>query len=127
VTRQIAVAVVEHAGCFLIGQRPEGVPLAGLWEFPGGKIEPAETPAEAAIRECREEAGLVVRAVGEYLVEQEEYAHGRVELHFIACQLEDEPAGPPLPPFRWVPQEQLTNYEFPSGNRSLLAMLAGSA
>ena len=120
---RIAIAVVERAGCFLIGQRSPGVPLAGLWEFPGGKIEPGESPEETAVRECREEAGLEVQAVGSYLVHEEEYPHGRVELHFLACRpvAEDQL---PAAPFRWVPRQQLGEYEFPSGNREILAMLA---
>ena len=51
---QIALAVVRHDDSVLIGQRPAGVPLAGYWEFPGGKILDDETPQEAAARECRE-------------------------------------------------------------------------
>ena len=57
----IAIAVVEQHGQFLIGQRPADVALGGLWEFPGGKVEPGELPVNAAIRECLEETGLVVR------------------------------------------------------------------
>ena len=51
---EIAIAVVEHEGRFLIGLRPPGAPLAGLWEFAGGKLEPGETPQMAAARECLE-------------------------------------------------------------------------
>ena len=72
----IAIAVVEQDGRFLIGQRPPGVPLAGLWEFPGGKVEPGESPEQAAIRECREEAGIEVTIVGEYPDRMERYSHG---------------------------------------------------
>ena len=61
---RIAIAVVEHAGRYLIGRRPDGVPLAGLWEFPGGKVQLSETAEQAAERECLEETGLEV-AVGE--------------------------------------------------------------
>jgi 8-oxo-dGTP diphosphatase len=50
----IAVAVVEHDDRVLIGQRPPGVVLGGLWEFPGGKIFEGESAEEAAVRECRE-------------------------------------------------------------------------
>ena len=56
----IAVAVVEHDGRYLVGQRPAHVPLGGFWEFPGGKVERGETPEAAAIRECLEETGLTV-------------------------------------------------------------------
>ena len=122
-SKQIAIAVVEHAGCFLIGQRPPGVPLAGLWEFPGGKMEPDETAKEAAVRECREETGLAVETEGTWLVQEEEYPHGRVRLHFIACQLAKGETGSQREPFRWVARQDLATYEFPSGNRELLRLL----
>ena len=54
----IAIAVVEQDGCFLVGRRPPSVPLAGLWEFPGGKVEPGETPEAALIRELKEELDI---------------------------------------------------------------------
>lgn len=119
----IAIAVVEHDGCFLIGQRPPGVPLAGLWEFPGGKIEPGETPAAAAIRECREEAGLDVEAISEYPKEVQQYDHGAVHLHFIACRVSSAASIDPLPPFRWVARAALADHAFPAGNRNLLKLL----
>ncbi len=53
-----ACALVDADGRVLITQRPEGKQLAGLWEFPGGKVEPGETPEEALVRELREEIGL---------------------------------------------------------------------
>lgn len=122
-TKLIAIAVVEHAGSFLIGQRPPGVPLAGLWEFPGGKMEPTETAKEAAVRECGEETGLAVEAEGTWLVQEEEYPHGRVRLHFIACRLAQDETANPREPFRFVPRRELATYEFPSGNREVLKLL----
>jgi len=124
VTKLIAIAVVEHEGRILIGQRPPDVPLAGLWEFPGGKMQPEETAKEAAVRECREETGLAVEPMGTWLVQEEEYSHGRVRLHFIACRLAAEESGSPQEPFRWVPREELAEYEFPSGNREILKLLS---
>ena len=119
----IAIAVVEHEGRFLIGQRPAGIPLAGLWEFPGGKIEPGETPTQAAVRECLEETSLRVEPLGDYPVHEHEYSHGRVELHFIACRaLETVPLLRDT--YRWVPRQELKDYEFPAGNQALLEMLA---
>lgn len=119
---RIAIAVVEHAGRYLIGRRPEGVPLAGLWEFPGGKIHAGETPRQAAARECLEETNVAV-AVGEaYPAIEHDYRHGRVALEFFACRPLD-PASPPKPPFRWVPTAELAGYEFPEANAALVAEL----
>ncbi len=56
----VAAALVDTDGRVLVGQRPEGKALAGLWEFPGGKIEPGERPEVALIRELREELGIAV-------------------------------------------------------------------
>ena len=61
---EIAIAVVRDGDRVLIGRRGEDGPLAGFWEFPGGKLEAEETTAAAAVRECREEAGLAVTVIG---------------------------------------------------------------
>lgn len=53
-----AVALIDPEGRVLLAQRPEGKSLAGLWEFPGGKVEPGETPESALIRELKEELGI---------------------------------------------------------------------
>jgi 8-oxo-dGTP diphosphatase len=58
----VAVALVDADGRVLIAERPKGKTLAGLWEFPGGKLEPDERPEEALIRELREELGIEVKA-----------------------------------------------------------------
>jgi 8-oxo-dGTP diphosphatase len=57
----VAVALVDADSRVLIAQRPEGKQLAGLWEFPGGKVEPGERPEETLIRELREELGIEVK------------------------------------------------------------------
>lgn len=56
----VACALVDAAGRILLQQRPPGKPMAGLWEFPGGKVECRETPEEALVREIAEELGIVV-------------------------------------------------------------------
>ena len=54
----VAVALIDADGRVLLARRPEGKPMAGLWEFPGGKVEPGETPEAALMRELREELGI---------------------------------------------------------------------
>lgn len=121
----IAIAVVERDGRFLIGQRSADGPLPGLWEFPGGKVEPGETPEQAAVRECREETGLDVAVVALYDRVVYRYAHGDVELHFFACRplVADQT---PADRFRWAPAEELSRYEFPPANARLVERLAES-
>jgi len=124
----IAIAVVEHDGKFLIAQRPEGKPLAGLWEFPGGKVEAGETPAEAAMRECWEEAGVRVAVGTQYPEVVQQYDHDRVRLYFFRCTLADGTSPTEVAAgYRWVAPAELPAYEFPKANAALVAMLAGIA
>ncbi|MGY4396191.1 8-oxo-dGTP diphosphatase [Sphingomonas sp. UYAg733] len=58
----VAAALIDPAGRVLVQQRPPGKMMAGLWEFPGGKLEPGETPEAALIRELEEELGIIVSA-----------------------------------------------------------------
>jgi mutator protein MutT len=122
----IAIAVVEQEGRFLIGQRPPGVALAGLWEFPGGKIEPGESAEAAAARECLEETGIVVEPLFRYPEREHAYAHDHVHLIFVACRPTSGALGPPREPFRWVEREKLGEYEFPAANAEILVHLAAN-
>jgi mutator protein MutT len=116
---QIAIALVEREACYLVGQRPPGVSLAGLWEFPGGKVQAGETPEQAAIRECLEETGLTARVVERYAVVRHDYEHDRVELRFFRCTPVDS-ARSPCESFRWVTVAELAELQFPEANRAVL-------
>lgn len=125
---EIAIAVVERDGLFLVGVRDAGAVLAGHDEFPGGKVRPGETPASAAERECLEETGLTVAAFEALLPEIEHtYAHGRVRLHFLRCRPAVRVAAPPRAPFRWVNAEELGKLRFPEANRAALAAIFAAA
>jgi len=120
---RVAIAVVAQDSCFLIGQRPEGVPLAGLWEFPGGKILPGETAEAAAVRECLEETGIRVENVLHLSFVNQKYEHGTVALEFILCRPLGEERAKPWEPFLWVPRGDLAKYEFPAANAAVLKLL----
>ena len=118
----IGVAVVARHGRVLVGTRPDGVPLAGYAEFPGGKCLPGESPEQCAVRECEEETGLRVEAkrLLERLVYS--YPHGDVELSFFLCEPTSKTE--PSPPFRWVERAVLSALRFPEANRSLIQILS---
>jgi 8-oxo-dGTP diphosphatase len=123
---EIAVAVVEDDGRFLIARRPLGSPLAGYWEFPGGKILSAETPEQAAVRECLEETGLLVRVVGRYLEVVHDYESAPLRLHFFDCRVVEQ-RRPLERRFRWARAAELAAYSFPAANARLIELLTGSA
>ena len=75
--------LTQPDGRFLLAQRPEGRIWAGFWEFPGGKIEPGESPAEALSRELREELGIKVCSASPWHKRLFDYPHARVRLHFF--------------------------------------------
>ena len=125
---QIGVAVVVSDQGVLVGQRAADVPLAGFHEFPGGKVEPGESAADAALRECREESGVAATVVGRLSIVEHSYAHGPVRIHFFECR-PIEGGEIPMAPFRWVPEAELAGCRFPEANdeivRALLARSCG--
>ncbi len=119
----IGIAVVEHRGRYLVGRRSAGTVLAGKAEFPGGKCEPDETPADAAVRECREETGLEVVAERRLLERTFEYAHGTVELHFWLCRPASSIVAEDCNGYRWLSVEELRAEDFPAANAPLLELI----
>ena len=101
-TRVAAAVIVRRDGRVLLAQRPAGKAYEGYWEFPGGKLEPGETPAAAPARELREELGLTVRRAAPWLVQEYVYPHAHVELHFFRVFAWDgEPHGHDGQAFAW--------------------------
>jgi mutator protein MutT len=123
---RVVAAVVRREGRLLLTQRPPGGPLGGLWEFPGGKIEPGETAERALAREIAEELG-VTASPGEVLhVTRHAYPHGLdVEIVFLACALEHErftPA-PAVHAVRWIEPEAVALDEVLEADREFLVLL----
>ncbi len=77
----VACALVDRDGRVLLARRPEGKPMAGLWEFPGGKVQPRETPEEALIRELAEELGITVKPA--CLAPLTFASHGYADFHLL--------------------------------------------
>jgi 8-oxo-dGTP diphosphatase len=122
------IALIGRAGCYLVRQRPPGTIYAGYWEFPGGKCEPGEDPAQATIRECLEETGLIVVASRLRCTTTYHYPHGLVKLYFFDCALMDRFAQPASGSgFRWVPAGELARLKFPEANETVIAELAGQS
>ncbi|MDG3004413.1 (deoxy)nucleoside triphosphate pyrophosphohydrolase [Paludisphaera mucosa] len=122
------IGVIRRGDRFLIRRRPPGTVYAGYWEFPGGKVEPGETPEQATVRECLEETGLAVVATRLRSVVEHAYPHGRVRLHFFDCTPAD-PVAEPAPEHAciWVPAKGLAGYRFPEANDAILAQLVAES
>jgi 8-oxo-dGTP diphosphatase len=124
VTR-IGIAIVEHAGRFLVGVRSEGLVLAGKAEFPGGKCDAGESSAECAVRECHEETGLMVTSVRLLDQRVHQYPHGMVELSFWLCEpVSKESVAQDHHGFRWVGRKELQTLDFPEANRHVIRLLS---
>jgi 8-oxo-dGTP diphosphatase len=80
---EVAAAVIERPGEFLLAQRPQGKPYPGYWEFPGGKIEPGEDARAALARELNEELDIVVTESTPWVTRVYAYTHATVRLHFF--------------------------------------------
>ena len=121
---EVAAAVVERDGCYLITRRLEGTHLAGLWEFPGGKILQGEKPEDALRRELKEELG-VEAAVGELMETVDwTYPEKSVRLLFFRCALAGEPTPLEGQEMRWVAATDLGSYAFPDADATLIARLS---
>lgn len=123
-THPISVGVVEKEGRYLITRRaPEGL-LGGLWEFPGGKVKPGETAAEACLREIAEETGLVVEVTSHITQVKHAYTHFKIEMDVFGCRwVSGEPILHGPVDFRWITLDEIRDYPFPGANHKFIPML----
>lgn len=122
---EVAAAVIERPGEFLLAQRPAGKPYPGYWEFPGGKIEPGEDARAALVRELREELGIEVREATPWITRVYAYTHATVRLHFFrVTRWEGEPRPLEDQAIRWQPVEAPDVAPMLPANAPVLAALA---
>ena len=121
-----AVALVDADGRILLAQRPPGKAMAGLWEFPGGKVTPGETPETALVRELGEELGIDVTAscLAPFTFASYSYADFHLLMPLYVCR---KWSGLPTPregqKLTWVRPARLGDYPMPPADAPLVAML----
>ncbi len=123
--RNIAVGIIRNAQqeIFLTLRDPSSH-MAGFWEFPGGKIESGETPAQAVIRELQEEVGIDARDPVLIRTLKHTFPDRIVNLHFFMVeQWSGEPYGKEGQPKRWVAQSELKESDFPPANAEIVVAL----
>jgi mutator protein MutT len=123
VTIVVSAAVVRRDGRYLVTRRQRGVHLEGLWEFPGGKCEAGESIAACLRRELREELGTDAVVGEELLAVTHHYRERSIELHFLACELTQEPAPLLGQEMRWAARGELRSLQFPPADDELIALL----
>ncbi|NOS99551.1 MAG: NUDIX domain-containing protein [Phycisphaerales bacterium] len=128
IAEQVALALVRRGDRWLVNRRLAPGPLFGLFEFPGGKVQHGETPADAARRECLEELAIHVRPI-ETWAAVTGGDHGKpIHLVPVLCELvvgEPRPNAPEIGEVRWMTIGGLFTLAMPAPNRSIVAAIAG--
>lgn len=124
-TVHVAVGViVNHDGKILIAKRPQTVHQGGLWEFPGGKVEPGESVYQALVRELYEELAVTVEKIEPLIKIQHDYGDKSVLLDvYKVTHFSGDACGNEGQPIAWVAVEDLKQYPFPSANRAIITAL----
>ena len=122
----VACALVDVDGRVLIAQRPEGKHMAGMWEFPGGKLEQGETPEEALIRELGEELGVSTHAscLAPLTFASHAYDHMHLLMPLYVCRKwEGLPRPIEAAALAWARPNQLRDYPMPPADAPLIPVL----
>ena len=122
----VACALIDPDGRILIAQRPQGKSMAGLWEFPGGKVEAGERPEQSLIRELKEELGIAVKE--ECLAPLTFASHLYPDFHllmplYVCRRWEGIVAAQEQQKLKWVRPGELKNYPMPPADEPLISHL----
>jgi 8-oxo-dGTP diphosphatase len=123
----VAVALTDRKGRVLVAQRPAGKEHAGLWEFPGGKVEPGESPEAALVRELLEELGvtIAVDALEPLTFSSAPRGERHLLLLLYRCtEWRDEPRALDAAALRWMLPEDLGELDMPPADRPFVSILA---
>ncbi len=123
---RVTAAVIEERGRVLLARRGPGRNLAGKWEFPGGKVEPGETPEESLARELEEELAIRTR-VGELLC-RTSFEHDGMTLELLVYRVERTGGEPQLREhleLAWVSPEEVASFDLADSDRSVARALYG--
>ncbi|TCL72621.1 8-oxo-dGTP diphosphatase MutT [Rhizobium sp. BK251] len=121
-----ACALIDADGRILLAQRPEGKSLAGLWEFPGGKVEPGETPEETLVRELQEELGVTTRipCLAPLTFASHSYENFHLLMPLYICRrFEGTAHGREGQVVKWVRPKALRDYPMPPADEPLIPFL----
>ncbi len=116
----VAAVLRDPRGRILLARRTEGRDLAGLWEFPGGKVESGETPEAALVRELREELGILATVGAEVLRVSHEDAAKQLLLDVRDASFSGRPRGLEGQALAWVPLRKLVDYPMPPADRPVV-------
>ncbi|HTP09212.1 MAG TPA: A/G-specific adenine glycosylase [Anaerolineae bacterium] len=120
----VTAAVIRKNGRLFIAQRPLGGRLGGLWEFPGGKVEPGETLPQCLRREIKEELGVRIKVGKPITSIDHAYTHFKITLHAFKCELvSGKPQALQVENFKWVRMSELKKYAFAKTDLKIIEML----
>ncbi len=121
-----ACALIDADGRVLLARRPEGKPMAGLWEFPGGKLAPGETPEQALIRELKEELGIDVATacLAPFAFASHAYERFHLLMPLYLCRRwKGHPRAREGQTLAWVRPEKLADHPMPPADKPLIPLL----
>ena len=122
---RVTAAILEKDGKILIAKRKTGDELfAGLWEFPGGKVEAGETPEECMARELKEELDIEIEVVGLIISNKHKYPHGIFELlAYRVNHISGEMFLNDHEEIKWVTADEMSNFKFPPADIPIIERL----
>ncbi|MFW2390562.1 MAG: 8-oxo-dGTP diphosphatase MutT [Polyangiales bacterium] len=124
----VAAAVIIRDGRVLLTRRAKGQHLAGMWEFPGGKLEEGEAPEDALVRECLEECGIEVEVAEILDVTHHSYPEKDVLLLFYLCELRaGEVRNIEIADHAWVTPEEIDDYSLPPADERVVERIQALA